>query len=102
MFPTTDSDPLAAIRSQLHAGIRVSPLCRAVIGWLCSLPTDPAVQEIHLLNGQVWLRLSTETTLEPVCAFLEFLEQIRIICTTLRLDEAQTAAVVAHARRKLA
>ncbi len=93
--------PFAVLRSRLQEGVRASDLCVAIIGWLCGHPTDPCVAEARLGGGQVWLRLSGERRLEPAMSFLEFLDQVRIICTSVGLTEAQSALVVARARHLL-
>jgi hypothetical protein len=94
-------DPFAALRSCLQAGIRASHLCVAIMGWLCNHSTVPSVAETKLQGGQVWLRLSDEDRLEPVMSFLEFLDQVRIVCVSIGLTDAQTAQVVARARHLL-
>lgn len=100
-------DPLAeqartVMYIRLKGGIRASPLCRAVMGWLCDGRVDPFVAEIRRTpDGQILLRLSCEVTLEPLCTFLEFLDQIRIICESLKLTDEQTRHMVAWARERL-
>lgn len=95
-------ETLDTLKRRLAGGLKATPLCVAVVGWLCETPTDPAIAEIHRGGeGLVWLRLSDETRMEPLCAFLEFLSQVRIICTSLSLSEAQTQAAVAWTRQQL-
>ena len=94
-------DPLAVLRARLQAGVRASDLCVAVMGWLCDCPSDPSVAQTGLQGGQVWVRLSDEDRLEPIMSFLEFLDQVRTICTSLGLTDAQAAQVVARARHLL-
>ncbi len=93
---------LAVLRSRLRAGVRATPLCLAVMGWLADVPVGPDVAEARLCaDGKVWLRLSDERRLEPLCSFLEFLDQVRTVCVALAMDEPQTAWVVGWARRRL-
>jgi len=95
-------DPRALLRSHLENGVKASPLCVAVIGWLCGVPTDPFIADIHRsADGQVLLRLSGERSTEPLCSFLEFLDQIRIIGESLQMPQAQTMHLVALARQWL-
>lgn len=94
-------DPRIILKARLLSGVRASDLCLAIMGWLSDTFTEPRVMEARLGDGQVWLRLSNEQTLEPVCSFLDFLEQVRIICISLHLSEDQSAAVVAYARQRL-
>jgi hypothetical protein len=101
------ADPLTAgtlqvLESRLAAGIKATPLCLAVIGWLCDTPTEPSVAEIRRnAEGLIWLRLSDETRLEPLCSFLDFLSQVRIISSSLHMTEEQTQHLVAWARQQL-
>jgi hypothetical protein len=101
------ADPLTAgtlqvLKSRLTAGVKATPLCLAVIGWLCDTPTEPAVAEIRRnAEGLIWLRLSDETRLEPLCSFLDFLSQVRIISSSLHMTEEQTQHLVAWARQRL-
>lgn len=107
--PTADALPetllaetLNVLKSRLADGVKVTPVCLAVIGWLCETPTDPAVAEIRRTDeGRVWLRLSDESRMEPLCAFLDFLSQIRIIGGSLGLTEPQTQALIAWTRSRL-
>ena len=95
-------DPRLHLRSRLRAGVKASPLCVAVLGWLCGLQTDPFIADIQRSSkGDVLVRLSGESTLAPVCSFLEFLDQVRIICESLDLPPDQTMQVVAWARQWL-
>ena len=95
-------DPRAYLQSRLERGVKASPLCVAVIGWLCGVPTDPFIADIRrAADGQVLLRLSGEPAAAPVCSFLEFLDQIRIIGESLGLPQAQTMQLVAWAREWL-
>lgn len=95
-------ETLSVLRSRLAAGVKATPLCLAVIGWLCETPTEPAIADIRRnAEGLVWLRLSDETRLEPLCSFLEFLSQVRIISASLDMTEAQTQHLVAWTRQRL-
>jgi len=96
------ADPRAFLQSCLERGVKASPLCIAVIGWLCGVKTNPFIADIRRTSdGQVLLRLSGERSAEPVCSFLEFLDQIRIIGDSLGLPQAQTMQLVAWARQWL-
>lgn len=100
-------DPLAeqaraVIFIRLKKGVRASPVCRAVMGWLSETRVDPFVAEIRRSSdGQVLLRLSCEVTVEPLCTFLEFLDQVRVICESLNMSDEQTRHMVAWARERL-
>ncbi len=95
-------DPRLLLQAHLQRGVKASPLCVAVIGWLCGVKTDPFLADIRRsAEGQVLVRMSGEKHLEPVCSFLEFLDQIRIICESLRLSQSQTMQIVALARQWL-
>lgn len=95
-------DPRLLFQAHLQRGVKASPLCVAVIGWLCGVKTNPFIADIRRsTEGQVLVRLSGEKRLEPVCSFLEFLDQIRIICESLHLSQAQTMQIVALARQWL-
>ncbi len=99
--PLTD-ETLAVLKDRLAAGVKATPLCIAVIGWLCETPTDPAIAEIRRnAEGLVWLRLSDESRMEPLCSFLEFLSQVRIISASLQMTEEQTQHLVAWTRQRL-
>ena len=107
--PTPDALPetllaetLNVLKNRLADGIKVTPVCLAVIGWLCETLTDPAIAEIRRTDeGRVWLRLSDEARMEPLCAFLDFLSQIRIIGSSLGLTEPQIQALIAWTRSRL-
>ncbi len=93
---------LSLLRSRLRQGLKVTPLCIAIIGWLCDVSVNPYVTEIrHNPDDQVWLRLSDEFALEPLCSSVEFLQQVRIICQAVGMTEGQTRATVAWAQGKL-
>ena len=95
-------DPRLLLQAHLQAGVTASPLCLAVIGWLCGVETDPFIADIRRsADGQVLLRLSGEKSLAPACSFLEFLDQIRIICESLQMPPAQTMQTIAQARQWL-
>ena len=99
--PLTD-ETLRLLKSRLTDGLKATPLCLAVIGWLCEAPTEPEIAEIRRnAEGLVWLRLSDEARMEPLCSFLDFLSQVRIICKTLTLTEEQTQQVIAWTRQRL-
>ena len=91
-------NPLEILRRRLEAGVKATPLCIAVIGWLCNDPTDPFIAAIKLQGNQVTLRLSNEPAAEPVCSLLDFLDQIRVVCEFMQLGAAQTSYVVTRAR----
>ena len=96
------TETLNILKSRLKSGIKATPLCLAVIGWLCETPTEPAIAEIRRnAEGLVWLRLSDEARLEPLCSFLDFLAQVRIISVSLGMTEAQTQHLVAWTRQRL-
>lgn len=98
----TLAETLSVLKDRLAAGIKVTPVCLAVIGWLCETSTDPAIAEIKRTDeGRVWVRLSDETRLEPLCSFLDFLSQVRIIGHSLKLTEAQTQHLIAWTRQRL-
>ena len=98
----TLADTLGVLRSRLDAGVKVTPVCLAVIGWLCETSTEPAIAEIQRTDeGRVWLRLSDESRMEPLCSFLDFLSQVRIIGHSLKLTELQTQHLVAWTRQRL-
>lgn len=95
-------NPLEILKSRLEAGIKATPLCTAIIGWIADVPTEPSVAEIRRsAEGDVLLRLSDEETLEPLCSFFEFLKEVRVICLSFGLSESQTARVAADVRRRL-
>jgi hypothetical protein len=90
------------LREALKGDVRVTPLCRAIMGWLCEAPTVPSVAEIRVSgDGRVWLRLSDEAYPEPTGTFLEFLEQIRVLCLALGISEEQTRQAVGWAQFRL-
>lgn len=99
--PLTD-ETLSSLKRRLADGLKATPVCLAVIGWLCDTPTEPAVAEIRrTAEGLVWLRLSDEARMEPLCSFLDFLAQVRIIGASLELTEEQTRQIVAWTRQRL-
>ena len=102
LSPTLPDHPLALLKDRLEAGVNATPLCLAVIGWLAGVPTEPSIAEIRRADdGNVLLRLSEEAQAEPLCSFLDFLKEVRVICHTLGLSEAQTARVAAEVRQRL-
>ena len=93
---------LAALQARLDRGVRATPLCLAVMGWLCRKRTVPFIADIRLAaDGQVWLRLSDETAAAPICSFLEFLDQVRIICQSIPMTDSETRQLVALAQHLL-
>lgn len=94
-------DSLAVLSSRLQSGVRATPLCLAVMGWLCGRATVPYIANIRLQGNQVLLRLSDEPTLEPFCSLPDFLGQVRLICQSLNMPEEQTQQVLACAQRRL-
>jgi hypothetical protein len=99
--PMTD-ETLGFLKGCLQKGVKATPLCLAVIGWLCDTPTEPQIAEIQRnAEGLVWLRLSDETRMEPLCSFLDFLSQVRVICQSLQMTEAQTQHMIAWTRQRL-
>jgi hypothetical protein len=94
--------PLEILKSRLEAGVKATPLCLAIIGWLADVPTEPFVADIRRSSeGDVLLRLSNEEAAEPLCTFFGFLKQVRVICQSLGLNEAQTARVATEVRQRL-
>ena len=95
-------NPIDILKARLEAGINATPLCVAITGWIADVPTSPSVTEIRRsAEGDILLRLSDEDSAEPLCTFFEFLKQVRIICQSFGLSEAQTARVATEVRRRL-
>ena len=96
------AETLSVLKSRLAGGVKVTPACLAVIGWLCETPTEPAIAEIRRnAEGLVWLRLSDESRMEPLCSFLDFLAQVQIIGRSLTLTEPQIQSLIAWTRSRL-
>ena len=96
------NNPLEILKARLEAGINATPLCVAITGWIANMPTDPFVADIRRsAEGDILLRLSDEEISEPLCTFFQFLKQVRIICQSFGLSEAQTARVAAVVRQRL-
>lgn len=96
---------IEVLRTHLMEGtLNATPLCVAVIGWLCDYQsTDPYLVAIHRtsdgqLMGQIGGDgganefLGTETV---------FLEQIEVVCQALKFSKAQTRRVRDEANRRL-
>ena len=96
--PPRPDDPLEILRLRLETGVKVTPLCRAVIGWLANVPTDPFVAAVALRGERVALRLSDEPGLEPFGSLDDFLTQIAVVGRSLGLDAAQTSFLLTRAR----
>ena len=95
-------NPLDILKTRLEAGVNATPLCIAITGWIADVPTTPSVADIHRsAEGDILLRLSDEETAEPLCTFFEFLKEVRVICQSFGLSEAQTARVAIEVRRRL-
>jgi hypothetical protein len=95
-------NPLEILKSRLEAGIKATPLCVAITGWIADVPTEPSVADIRRsAEGDVLLRLSDEQASEPLCSFFEFLKEIRTICLAFGLSESQTARVATEVRQRL-
>ncbi len=93
---------LEILKSRLERGINATPLCIAITGWIADVPTNPSVADIRRsAEGDVLIRLSDEETVEPLCSFFEFLKEVRIICHSFGLSEAQTARVATEVRQRL-
>ena len=96
------ADTLNVLKGRLAGGIKVTPVCLGVIGWLCETPTNPSIAEIRRTDeGRVWMRLSDESRMEPLCSFLDFLSQVRIIGSSLGLTEPQIQTLIAWTRSRL-
>jgi hypothetical protein len=94
--------PLSLLRSRLRQGLKATPLCLAIIGWLCDFPTKPSVAEIRRNpDDKVWLRLSNEATLAAFSTVEEFLDQIKIICQSVGMTKGQKQATLTWAKEKL-
>ena len=99
--PLADN-PLDILKARLERGINATPLCVAITGWIAEVPTDPFVADIRRSGeGDILLRLSDEDSADPLCTFFEFLKQVRIICQSFGLSEAQTARVATGVRQRL-
>jgi len=96
--PYLSQNPLEILGLRLEVGVRVMSPCRAVMGWLANVPTDPFVAAIVVHKEQVALRLSDEPALEPLCSVGDFLDQIGVISQSLHLDSAQTSYLLTRAR----
>ncbi len=96
--PYLAQNPLEILRRRLEDGIRATPLCVAIMGWLANVPTAPFVASITLYGEQVALRLSDESALEPLSSVGDFLDQIAVICQSLHFDAAQTSYLLTRAR----
>ena len=95
-------NPLEILKARLEAGVNATPLCVAITGWIADVPTNPSVADIHRSGeGDILLRLSDEDSAEPLCSFFEFLKEVRVICQSFGLSEAQTARVATEVRRRL-
>ncbi len=96
------AETLRTLKDRLTRGVTVTPVCLAILGWLCGTPTDPAVAELQRsAEGRVWLRLTDEARMEPLCSFSEFLAQVRIIAASLSLTDPQTHALEIWTRQRL-
>lgn len=89
------------VRARLRQGVKATPLCIAIMGWLGETMTTPYATAVVLRDGDVWVRLSNEDSPERVCSFLDFLSQVRVICVSLAMTETQTQQIVALARSRL-
>ena len=99
---TALEEAMSLLRTRLSEGLKVSPLCLAVIGWLTEVPTEPYILDIRRsAEGRVWLRLSDEDDLAPLCSFYEFLGQVRIICQAVKMSEEQSSQIVSLTRYRL-
>ncbi|MEO7719224.1 MAG: hypothetical protein ABIY70_23745 [Capsulimonas sp.] len=99
---TAMEEALTLLKTRLAEGVKASPLCLAVIGWLTEVPTIPYIVDIRRSDeGRVWLHLSDEDGLSPLCSFYEFLGQVRIICQVVKMSEEQSAQIVSLARHRL-
>lgn len=96
--PNLPDDPLELLQLRLEAGVRVTPLCRAVMGWLANVPTDPFVAAVALQGERVALRLSDEPALEPFGSVNKILDQVGVMCQALHFDPAQTSVLLTRAR----
>ena len=68
MEDTRTIDARALMKASLKSGIKTTPLCQAIMGWLCGAVTEPSVAEMRRsADGTVWLRLSDETALVNRC-----------------------------------
>ena len=96
--PYLSDNPLEILRLRLATGVKATPLCLAIMGWLTNVPTVPFVAAIVLQDEQVTLRLSDEAAMEPLGSVGEFLDQVAVICHALRFDGAQTSYLLTRAR----
>lgn len=96
--PYLSENPLELLRRRLEVGVQATPLCRAVMGWLANVPTDPFVAAIVVRDERVALRLSGEPALEPFGSLDDFLTQIAVIGGSLHLNAAQTSFLLTRAR----
>jgi hypothetical protein len=95
-------DALTLLQDHLRRGVRATPLCLAVMGWLSGTPTTPSITDIRRTDdGLIWLQLSDEPELSSLCSFTQFLQQVEVICISLPLDEMQTRHIVTLASQRL-
>ncbi len=99
---TAANNTLDILKARLEAGINATPLCVAITGWIADVPTNPSVVDIRRsAEGDILLRLSDEDSAEPLCTFFEFLKEVRVICQSFGVTEAQTARVATEVRQRL-
>jgi hypothetical protein len=92
----------ALMKASLQSGVKTTPLCQAIMGWLCGAVTEPSVAQMRRsADGIVWLRLSDEAALAPLCSYREFLDQLRIICASLHMTEEQERQIAGWAQMRL-
>ena len=99
---TAMEEAITLLKTRLEEGVKASPLCIAVIGWLTEVRTEPYIADIRRSGeGRVWLRMSDEDALSPLCPLHEFLGQVKIICQVVKMSDEQTNQIVALARHRL-
>lgn len=98
-------NPIELLRTRLMEGtLSATPLCIAVIGWLCDFEaTDPYIVAIHRTSeGQLLGQRSGDGGANDFLGSEEaFLAEIGVVCEALGFKKSQTRRVLDEARRRL-
>ena len=75
----------------------------AFLGWITEMPiTEPRIEELNVTtDGFVLVRHLDEATAQVLCSHLDFLAQVRQLCTELGLTAVQAEKVAEIAARRM-